>query len=63
MKPRLAVVALTLIALNCSAAAAQPESTNAALVHVLKRVTYGPRPGDLERVKAVGLADKRGAGG
>jgi uncharacterized protein (DUF1800 family) len=27
-----------------------------ALVHVLRRVTYGPRPGDLERVKAVGLA-------
>ena len=31
-------------------------STDAALVHVLRRVTYGPRPGDLERVKAVGLA-------
>jgi uncharacterized protein (DUF1800 family) len=76
MKPRLVLLGLTLIALNCSVAAAQVESTranrggdrgdvssprlssslDAALAHVLRRVTYGPRPGDLERVKAVGLA-------
>ena len=26
-----------------------------AVVHALNRLTYGPRPGDVERVKAIGL--------
>ena len=46
------------LALSGAAAAAQsenPASPGAPLVHVLRRVTYGPRPGDLERVKAMGL--------
>jgi hypothetical protein len=28
---------------------------DAAIVHALNRLTYGPRPGDVERVKAIGL--------
>jgi len=28
---------------------------DAAIVHALNRLTYGPRPGDVERVKAMGL--------
>ncbi|HUQ89577.1 MAG TPA: DUF1800 domain-containing protein [Vicinamibacterales bacterium] len=28
---------------------------DAAIVHALNRLTYGPRPGDVERVKALGL--------
>ena len=54
---RLAVLALTVIALSCTLAAAQPEAArDSALAHVLRRVTYGLRPGDIERVKAMGLS-------
>ncbi|HVQ24735.1 MAG TPA: DUF1800 family protein, partial [Planctomycetota bacterium] len=59
MRGRLAVLALVALALSGAAAAAQsenPASTGAPLVHVVRRVTYGPRPGDLERVKAMGLS-------
>jgi uncharacterized protein (DUF1800 family) len=28
---------------------------DAAIIHALNRLTYGPRPGDVERVKAMGL--------
>jgi uncharacterized protein (DUF1800 family) len=31
-------------------------SGDAAVLHVLQRLTYGPRPGDLARVKALGIA-------
>jgi uncharacterized protein (DUF1800 family) len=33
-----------------------PLPADTRVLHVLQRVTYGPRPGDLERVRAVGLA-------
>jgi uncharacterized protein (DUF1800 family) len=35
--------------------AAGPASDDAAIVHVLNRITYGPRQGDVERVRAIGL--------
>jgi uncharacterized protein (DUF1800 family) len=38
------------------AAAAPLSPDDATLRHVLARVTYGPRPGDVERVRALGLA-------
>ncbi len=31
-------------------------STNEAIYHALNRLAYGPRPGDLERIKQMGLA-------
>src|SRR5262249_27708451 len=31
-------------------------SDEAAIVHALSRLAFGPRPGDVERVKAMGLA-------
>jgi len=37
-----------------AAAAAQMDSTKAAL-HALNRLTFGPRPGDVERVRAMGV--------
>jgi uncharacterized protein (DUF1800 family) len=36
--------------------AAAPEADDSAILHVVRRVTYGPRPGDLARVKALGVA-------
>jgi len=36
-------------------AASPATATDPAIVHVLNRLTYGPRPGDLERVRAMGL--------
>ena len=30
-------------------------SDDAAILHVLNRLTYGPRPGDVERVRAMGV--------
>ena len=32
-----------------------PSASRATIVHVLQRLTYGPRPGDVERVEAMGL--------
>jgi uncharacterized protein (DUF1800 family) len=37
-----------------SAVPANPDT--AAILHVLNRIGYGPRPGDVERVRAMGLA-------
>jgi uncharacterized protein (DUF1800 family) len=49
-----------LIAALCVAAAPQMHATAPAddeqrILHVLNRVTYGPRSGDVERVKAIGV--------
>jgi uncharacterized protein (DUF1800 family) len=35
--------------------ALEPAASDAAILHVLQRLTYGPRPGDVARVKATGL--------
>ena len=32
-----------------------PPSDDAAITHVLNRLTYGPRPGDVERVRTMGI--------
>ena len=32
-----------------------PPSDDAAITHVLNRLTYGPRPGDVERVRSMGI--------
>ena len=45
---------LTLLAAIFVSLAAAP-ADDAAIVHALNRLTYGPRPGDVERVKAIGL--------
>ncbi len=69
MSRRVARRATALLALALlGAAAARPEAPGAAtptavardaddatILHVLHRVTYGPRPGDIARVKAIGL--------
>lgn len=36
-------------------AASPAPATDAAIAHVLNRLTFGPRPGDIERVKAMGI--------
>ncbi len=62
---RVAVALLALTPLSCAAAggpapraaaAPGPAPDDVAVLHVLQRVTYGPRPGDLARVKAIGVA-------
>jgi hypothetical protein len=68
MSGAVARVATALLPL-CSggASAASPAATarsvadDAAILHVLQRVTYGPRPGDLSRVKAMGRQRLAGA--
>jgi len=49
-RARLAVLLLVLTAGDASA-----ETDRATVVHVLQRLTYGPRPGDVERVEAMGV--------
>ena len=51
--------ASSMAATGSPAAAAAPApriSGDRQIVHVLSRLTYGPRPGDLERVRAMGVA-------
>lgn len=51
------VAALVLgVAATPSGQAAIPQADTATVVHVLNRLGYGPRPGDVERVKQMGLA-------
>jgi len=61
---RLALGLLPLALVGCAAARepaaataerAAPVPDDAAALHVLQRVTYGPRPGDVARVRAVGV--------
>jgi hypothetical protein len=58
MLTRLTVIGALLLAICAGGspqvtAAAPPD--DAAILHALNRLTYGPRPGDVERVKAIGL--------
>src|SRR5215212_655436 len=46
----------TLIAVAAIVArAAPPANADQAIVHVLNRIGFGPRPGDLDRVQKIGL--------
>jgi uncharacterized protein (DUF1800 family) len=49
-----AMIAPQAIALYAFTAAASPDDTR-AIVHVLNRIGFGPRPGDVEKVAQVGL--------
>jgi uncharacterized protein (DUF1800 family) len=48
-------LALGMAALAVSASAAKFPTDDRAIVHVLSRTGFGPRPGDVERVRALGL--------
>jgi uncharacterized protein (DUF1800 family) len=48
------VGALALVSIRPSEAARMPDDDK-AIVHVMNRIGYGPRPGDVERVRAIGL--------
>jgi uncharacterized protein (DUF1800 family) len=58
---RLAVVLVLVLALAgtlCTPRASRGERAavdRASILHALQRLTYGPRPGDVERVEAIGL--------
>ncbi|MEX2147302.1 MAG: DUF1800 domain-containing protein [Candidatus Rokuibacteriota bacterium] len=49
------LLAAVLAAFTRPAPAAAPADDGATVVHVLNRVTFGPRPEDIARVRAVGL--------
>jgi uncharacterized protein (DUF1800 family) len=64
---RLLVALLPLVLLGCAGATPDvpvaaarvvpdPAASDATILHVLQRLTYGPRPGDVARVKTIGLA-------
>src|SRR5436190_17408897 len=40
---------------NSSVLAASPPNNDKAIVHLLNRIGFGPRPGDVEKVRAMGL--------
>jgi len=48
------VAAIAVLAITLPEAAAPP-ATDQAIVHVLNRIGFGPRAGDVERVRAIGL--------
>jgi len=48
-----ALLAALLVVLPAGVASA--ETDRATVIHVLQRLTYGPRPGDVERLEAMGL--------
>ena len=58
-QPRRRIIALLLLVLAAAtpAAAETPSDTaaDARALHVLNRLGYGPRPGDVARVKAMGV--------
>ena len=40
---------------NSSVLAVSPPSDDKAIVHILNRIGFGPRPGDVEKVRAIGV--------
>ena len=60
MKRAAALLAITAVVLTTAritpARVTLPPADDAAIAHALSRLTFGARPGDLERVKAEGLA-------
>jgi uncharacterized protein (DUF1800 family) len=53
---RLGIVALVLVALAGAARATAASNDDAAIRHLLDRLTYGPRPGEVERVRSIGAS-------
>src|SRR5205807_5428806 len=51
---RFLVAAIAVSAISLPGAAAPP-ATDQAIVHVLNRIAFGPRPGDVDRVRAIGV--------
>jgi uncharacterized protein (DUF1800 family) len=49
------LVAVVAAGARLAPAASAPTGDEATIVHVLNRVTFGPRPGDIARVRALGL--------
>ena len=54
-KTILGIVALGLVAGTAARPAAGPVPEREAVVHVLNRIGFGPRPGDVEKVQALGI--------
>ena len=56
MTRRFTLAFLLLLAASAGAPAIQAAATgDSAILHALNRLTYGPRPGDVDRVRAVGV--------
>src|SRR5713226_6473044 len=51
---RFLVVGLAVSALAAAGATA-PQADDQTIIHVLNRIGFGPRPGDVERVRAIGI--------
>jgi uncharacterized protein (DUF1800 family) len=51
---RILVLAVAITAIQAVGGAGIPDSDQ-AIVHVLNRIGYGPRPGDVERVRTIGV--------
>jgi uncharacterized protein (DUF1800 family) len=49
------LVTLVVVSAIGTATTAGPAPTDAAIVHVLNRIGFGPRPGDVDRVRAIGI--------
>ncbi|HEX6322774.1 MAG TPA: DUF1800 family protein, partial [Vicinamibacterales bacterium] len=55
MKALKAIIICALVVAVSAAAAAQSANDESQILHVLERLGFGPRPGDVERVRAMGL--------
>src|SRR5688572_2891218 len=53
---RLAAIVPALIATAVLGAAGPAPTDDAAIVHVLNRIGFGPAPGDVERVRRIGVS-------
>jgi uncharacterized protein (DUF1800 family) len=52
---RFLVAALAVLAIAAAGAGGAPAPEDRAIAHLLNRIAFGPRPGDAERVRAIGL--------
>src|SRR5205823_1781544 len=50
-----AAVAAVLSIYAAASGAAAPADDEQTIVHVLNRIAYGPRPGDIERIRQMGV--------
>src|SRR5437763_4601364 len=52
---RFLVAALAVFAIAAAGAGSAPAPDDRAVAHLLNRIAFGPRPGDVERVRAIGI--------
>ncbi|BAY88984.1 MULTISPECIES: DUF1800 domain-containing protein [unclassified Tolypothrix] len=54
-KPRFFVMSLLILLVGVTPSNAAPQSVDPKVLHIINRLSFGPRPGDVQRVESIGV--------